>query len=445
MHALVARRVDGVHGLGHEAVGAAQRLLLRLRGLGLDHRAGLGRARAAAQVLQRVQHGVQDVPRQVHARPALLAPLDEQAARLELAHRAPRRRVGHLEDALGLGHRHGRRPEELVGQAQRVALDLLAVALVVADERARLTGRALGRLVDADGEEREPRRPLVVRAHALEQRVVLVAVALEERREVQQRPREALALDEEQRDEQPAQPAVAADERVDALELRVEHGALDEVGQRAALLQELLERGQRVRQQVDRRRHVGRGRHGGAGRAEPVLRGAELARRARAADLAAQQALVQRLDELQRERLLAQQLDAEAQRGDAGAHLAQVVARHGGARGADLVEVQVREAHQRALDARRAERLLALERGVEQLRVRQLAADAGELSERGVGARQRQHEVLGVRDPRRERRRHEGGVALRGTHDLAGTRGVELTGVHDACLASLVVSSVTLL
>ena len=199
-------------------------------------------------------------------------------------------------------------------------------------------------------------------------------------------------------------------------------------------LQELLERGQRLRQLLDRRRHVGRRRHGGAGRAEPVLRGAELARRARAADLAAQQALVQRLDELERERLLAQQLDAEAQRGDAGAHLAQVVARHALARGADLVEVQVREAHLRAFDARRAERLLALERGVEQLRVGQLAADAGELSERGVGARQRQHQVLGVRDPRGERRRDEGGVPLGGIHDLAGTRGVELTWVHDACL-----------
>ena len=202
-----------------------------LRRLGLDHRAGLRRAGAAAQVLERVQHGVEHVPRQVDARPALLAPLHQQAARLELPHRAARRRVGHLEDALGLRHGHGRRAEELVGEAQRVALDLLAVALVVTDERARLAGRALGRLVDADGEEREPRRPLVVRAHALQQRVVLVAMALEERREIEQRPREALALDEEQRDEQPPQAAVAADERVDGLELRVEHRALDEVGQ----------------------------------------------------------------------------------------------------------------------------------------------------------------------------------------------------------------------
>ncbi len=435
LHALVAGRVDGVHGLGHEPVGAAQRLR-RLRRLGLDHRAGVRRAGAAAQVLERMQHGVEHMPRQVHARPALLAPLRQQAARLELPDRAARRRVGDLEDALGLGHGHGRRAEELVGEAQRVALDLLAVALVVADERARLAGRALGRLVDADGEEREPRRPLVVRAHALEQRVVLVAMALEERREIQQRPREALALDEEQRDEQPSQTAVAADERMDGLELRVEHRALDEVGQRAALLQERLERGQHLRELLRRRRHVGRRRHGGAGRAEPVLRAAELARRARAADLAAQQALVQRLDELERERLLAQQLDAEAQGRDAGAHLAQVVARHALARGADLVQVQVGEAHLRALDARRAERLLALERGVEQLRVGQLAADAGELTERGVGARQRQHQVLGVGDPRGERRRDEGGVPLGGIHDLAGSWGVELAWVHDACLVS---------
>ena len=376
-------------------------LRLRLRRLGLDRRPRRGRTRPAAQVLERVQHGVQNVPREVDARPALLRPLHEQAARLELADRATRRGVGDLEDALGLGHRHRRRAEELVREAQGVTLDLLAVAFVVADERARLTGRALGRLVHADREEREPRRPLVVRAHALQQRVVLVPMPLQERRQVQERARQPLPLDEEQRDEQAAQTPVAADERVDALELRVEHGALDEVGKPAAFLQERLERGQRLRQSVDRRRHVGRRRHGRAGGAEPVLRGAELARRAGAAHLAAQEPLVQRLDELQGERLLPQQVHAEAQGRDAGAHLAQVLARHGLARGADLVEVEVREAHQRALDARRAERLLALERGVEQLRVGQLATDAGELPERGVGARQGQHEILGVADPRR--------------------------------------------
>ena len=112
------------------------------------------------------------MPRQVDARPALLGPLDEQAARLELAHRAARRRVGDVEEALRLRHGHRRRAEELVGQPQRVALDLLAVALVVADERPRLPGRALGGLLHADGEEREPRLPLGVRAHALEERVV---------------------------------------------------------------------------------------------------------------------------------------------------------------------------------------------------------------------------------------------------------------------------------
>ena len=86
-----------------------------------------------------------------------------------------------------------------------------------------------------------------------------------------------------------------------------------------------------------------------------------------------------------------QALDAEAQGGDAAAHLAQVVARHAFGGGADLVEQKVGERDLGALDARRAQRLLALERRVEQLRVGQLAADAGELAEGGVGARQRQH------------------------------------------------------
>ena len=85
---------------------------------------------------------------------------------------------------------------------------------------------------------------------------------------------------------------------------------------------------------------------------DPVLRGAELAGRARLPHLAHEQALVQRAHEVQGERLLLEPLDAEAQRGDAAAHLAQVVARHGGARRADLVEQQVRERDVGAFDAR---------------------------------------------------------------------------------------------
>ncbi len=66
-------------------------------------------------------------------------------------------------------------------------------------------------------------------------------------------------------------------------------------------------------------------------------------------------------------RLFAQALDAEAQGGDAAAHFAQVLALHARVGGRDLVQEQVGEADLGALDARRAERLLALERGVEQL------------------------------------------------------------------------------
>jgi hypothetical protein len=214
-----------------------------------------------------VQHGVQHVPREVDARPALLRPLREQAARLELADRAARRGVGDLEDPLGLGHRHGRRAEELVGQAQGVALDPLAVALVVADERARLTGRALGRRVDALAEEREPRRPLVVRAHTLQERVVLVAVTLEDRREVQQRPREALTLDEEQRDEQPPRRPLPP---TNGWMPRTARGASAHWMRSGAgrVPAGTLERGQRLGSPIDRGRHVGGGGHGGAGRPE---------------------------------------------------------------------------------------------------------------------------------------------------------------------------------
>ena len=89
------------------------------------------------------------------------------------------------------------------------------------------------------------------------------------------------------------------------LELRVQQGALHEVGQRPALAAETPPRRQRLEHLGHRRRDEGRRGQRGAGRAEPVLRGAKLARRASAADLAAQQLLVQLAHELQRERHLA--------------------------------------------------------------------------------------------------------------------------------------------
>ena len=88
--ALQARRVDEVHGLGHEAVGAARRHGAR-RARRLQHGA-LGAARRAAQVLHGAQHRVQHGPRQIHARPALLA--DSSSRPLASSSRTARRAVG---------------------------------------------------------------------------------------------------------------------------------------------------------------------------------------------------------------------------------------------------------------------------------------------------------------------------------------------------------------
>jgi hypothetical protein len=58
-----------------------------------------------------------------------------------------------------------------------------------------------------------------VRAHALQQLVIVLAVLVDVVRKVKQRLREPAALDEEKRDEQPADAAVAVEEGMDRLEL----------------------------------------------------------------------------------------------------------------------------------------------------------------------------------------------------------------------------------
>jgi hypothetical protein len=106
-----------------------------------------------------------------------------------------------------------------------------------------------------------------------------------------------------------------------------------------------------------------------------------------------------------------------------------VVARHAGGGGSHLVEQQVGKADPGPLDTRGAERLLALEGGVEELRVGQLGADAGELAERGVGSREREDELAAVRQARRQGRRDEGGVAFGTGDDPARGGGMKLTGI----------------
>ena len=135
--------------------------------------------------------------------------------------------------------------------------------------------------------------------------------------------------------------------------------------------------------------------------------------------------------ELQRKRHVRQALDSVAQCGDAAAHLAQMVARHACGRRADLIQEKIGEAHLGALDARRAERFLALEGRVEQLRVGKLAGEARELAERGVGARQGEHEVGVVGQARGEGRRHEGSVAFGAGDHPAGLRSMKVAGIDD--------------
>ena len=140
---------------------------------------------------------------------------------------------------------------------------------------------------------------------------------------------------------------------------------------------------------------------------------------------------MQLANELQRERHVRQALDPVAQRGDTAAHLAQMVARHARGRRADLVEQKIGEAYLGALDTRRAERFLALEGRVEQLRVGQLAGEARELAQRGVGARQGEHEVGVVGQAGGEGRRHEGRVAFGAGDHPAGLRSMKVAGIDD--------------
>ena len=68
---------------------------------------------------------------------------------------------------------------------------------VVPYQRSRLHSGSLGRLANAREEEDEPGRPLAVRSHPLQQGVVLVAIALEIRREVQEGAPQTHAVDKE--------------------------------------------------------------------------------------------------------------------------------------------------------------------------------------------------------------------------------------------------------
>ena len=218
--ALLAGGVDQRHGLGHEQVGAPDRcrVLARYR---LEHVAR-GLLLGEAQVLERVQHGLEDRSCQVDARPALLGVLLEDLPALQLAHDAARRRVGDAERALRLRHGDAGRAKGLVGERQGRAAQVVVEAAVDRGQGACLAHAPLGGLPHARQEEQQPRLPLGVGAHALQAPVVLVAMGLEVGREVEQGPRQAAAVDEKEGDEQPPEAAIAPHEGMDGLELSVQ-------------------------------------------------------------------------------------------------------------------------------------------------------------------------------------------------------------------------------
>ncbi len=146
-------------------------------------------------------------------------------------------------------------------------------------------------------------------------------------------------------------------------------------------------------------------------------------------------------DQPQVHRRIGQPGDAEFQRPHVVEHLLHVVergaaraARH--ARGGELlpglVGVQVGDARLRALDAAGEHGLLAQERPQQQVRIRQPAAQRGQLAQR-IGRVRGHPEQLAVGDQaRRQRIGHEGGVtdALGlGRHEAAGGR-IGGEGVH---------------
>jgi len=193
--------------------------------------------------------------------------------------------------------------------------------------------------------------PVGIGADAQQRRVVLGAVRLDVRGQIEERLRQAAALSQEQRDEQAADTAVAVEERVDRLELLVHEGALDEIGQARPVLQEELPGGERGHHLIDRRWHVGGGRQRGSRRTDPVLRAAELARSHVRAAHATHEALVQFPDETQGQRQVMETLEAVLERIDVVPHLAQVGRIAARRNDRHLVHEELRQRGTGALDA----------------------------------------------------------------------------------------------
>src|SRR5205807_4929523 len=121
-----------------------------------------------------------------------------------------------------------------------------------------------------------PRFPIALQADRVEQPVVLGAVALEEKAQVQQRLGEQLPVLQQERDEQATDAAVAVEKRVDGLELDVHERGADERRQVVVAVDVLLKIAEKTCQLLGRRRD-----ENGVARtsaADPVLAASQLAR-----------------------------------------------------------------------------------------------------------------------------------------------------------------------
>ena len=138
-------------------------------------------------------------------------------------------------------------------------------------------GGLLGGLGDATQEEAKPALPPAVLPYGAEPIVVLGPVALQVVAYVEERPVQDARVDELEGDEEPAHAPVAVQERVDGLELGVHEAAVDEHGQVALFVQELLKVVERLGHLGHRRRDEGGLGEGRSARADPVLAPAKLA------------------------------------------------------------------------------------------------------------------------------------------------------------------------
>src|SRR5438874_1804341 len=390
------------------------------------------RSRHAARLeARRLLQDLQDFAGAVHAVPPRLAGERDDARRLEPVDRALRGGEGYVESRGQLAHAPerilGEEIEGPLGQTRRRSSEPLPPAGEELVDALDAAERVLGLLRRSGEEVSEPLPPLASLRHAEQARVVLLARALEEGAQVEERRGQHALGDEQQRDEQPSDAPVAVEEGVDGFELRVHERGVNEWGERV-VVQEVLPGAEALHEAVRRRRHEGGVGERASRRADPVLAAPETAGRCGVAPRPTHESLVQLPHEPQRQRQRAQSLHAVLERDDVVGDLTQVsrAARDGGT---SLGREELAEGRLRPFDATREHRLAPDEGADEQVRIREPAALAGEPADRPVCRRERSGEPGAPFEAGRNGRRHVGPVAAR-TADPAAVRQVLRRGAQ---------------